>query len=359
MNLESFDIPSFKKGSGIHIKKKNRGKFTEYCDGKVTQKCIDKAKKSGNPKLRKRATFAENARKWKHQNGGSLYSSGNVVNTLYENATKIREIDVMQFGGKTKFHSNWLNQRIPILAVNANTSEKEAQKIANKQIEDLKNTPEYIYGTPKYYKRLSVEDQYDAKNALNDGAFALYDTQGKFIVYQDQFEKDLAKTHERTHAMNPIEQELAITKYKNEKRNIFADSNQKYDPYLDSSTEVYARLMDAREKYKLDPNKKYTKKDLQKLKEQIKKDYGIDDTVIFNRYNDDYILYLLNDIAYNDLPSNNVIYYGKQGRKLNYKNMNKLIPRKIKKAQIGTSITNTKTKLNTKANTSETNETFN
>lgn len=66
------DIPSFKKGSKIHIKKKNRGKFTKYCNGKVTQKCIDKAKKSGNPKLRKRATFAENARKWKHQNGGTI-----------------------------------------------------------------------------------------------------------------------------------------------------------------------------------------------------------------------------------------------------------------------------------------------
>ena len=84
-NLESFGIPSFKKGSGIHIKKKNRGKFTEYCNGKVTQKCIDKAKKSGNKTLVKRATFAENARKWKHQKGGSLYSAGNVVNTLYEN----------------------------------------------------------------------------------------------------------------------------------------------------------------------------------------------------------------------------------------------------------------------------------
>jgi hypothetical protein len=30
-------IPRFKNGgSGIHIKKKNRGKFTEYCGGKVT-----------------------------------------------------------------------------------------------------------------------------------------------------------------------------------------------------------------------------------------------------------------------------------------------------------------------------------
>ena len=68
--LEILEIPYFKKGSGIHIKKENRGKFTKYCDGKVTQKCIDKAKKSNNPTLRKRATFAENARAWKHQEGG-------------------------------------------------------------------------------------------------------------------------------------------------------------------------------------------------------------------------------------------------------------------------------------------------
>jgi hypothetical protein len=58
--------------SGIHIKKKNRGKFTEYCGGKVTDACIKKAKASGNPKLVKRATFAANARKWKHQEGGTL-----------------------------------------------------------------------------------------------------------------------------------------------------------------------------------------------------------------------------------------------------------------------------------------------
>ena len=70
--LNIIQVPYFKKGNGIHIKKKNRGKFTEYCNGKVTQECIDKAKKSNNPTLRKRATFADNARKWKHQKGGSL-----------------------------------------------------------------------------------------------------------------------------------------------------------------------------------------------------------------------------------------------------------------------------------------------
>jgi hypothetical protein len=29
-----------KKGGRIHIKKKNRGKFTEYCGGEVTDECI-------------------------------------------------------------------------------------------------------------------------------------------------------------------------------------------------------------------------------------------------------------------------------------------------------------------------------
>ncbi len=65
-------IDLFKKGNKIHIKKANRGKFTEYCGGKVTQECINRGKNSSNPKIRKRATFADNARKWKHQNGGVI-----------------------------------------------------------------------------------------------------------------------------------------------------------------------------------------------------------------------------------------------------------------------------------------------
>jgi hypothetical protein len=38
--LEIMNVPYYKKGKGIHIKKKNRGKFTEYCGGEVTNECI-------------------------------------------------------------------------------------------------------------------------------------------------------------------------------------------------------------------------------------------------------------------------------------------------------------------------------
>lgn len=68
------------------IKKKNKGKFTDYCGG--TDGCIQRGKNSSNPTTRKRATFASNARAWKHQDGGNInpYSAGALVEAIYKNA---------------------------------------------------------------------------------------------------------------------------------------------------------------------------------------------------------------------------------------------------------------------------------
>lgn len=65
-------IQYFKNGNRIHIKESNKGKFTEYCGGKVTNECIQKGKHSKDPKIRKRATFAANVRKWSHKEGGTF-----------------------------------------------------------------------------------------------------------------------------------------------------------------------------------------------------------------------------------------------------------------------------------------------
>lgn len=65
-NLVENELEIFKSGGKIHIKKKNRGKFREYCGGKVTSECIARGKRSPNPAIRKRATFAANARRWHH-----------------------------------------------------------------------------------------------------------------------------------------------------------------------------------------------------------------------------------------------------------------------------------------------------
>lgn len=92
MNILEF----LKNGSGIHIKEKNKGKFTKYCHGKVTDECIRKAKASGNPTLIKRATFAANARKWKHQEGGTF--KGYPSKAAYD--VRLEEVAGFKKGGK-------------------------------------------------------------------------------------------------------------------------------------------------------------------------------------------------------------------------------------------------------------------
>lgn len=64
-NYDSYIIRC-KNGSKIHIKKKNRGKFTKYCGGNVTDECIKRGKNSPSATIRKRAVFSENSKKWKH-----------------------------------------------------------------------------------------------------------------------------------------------------------------------------------------------------------------------------------------------------------------------------------------------------
>ena len=73
-NFELFSIPMLANGSGIHIKKENRGKFTET--KKRTGKTTEELTHSKNPLTRKRAIFAQNSRKWKHEDGGEVHMNG-------------------------------------------------------------------------------------------------------------------------------------------------------------------------------------------------------------------------------------------------------------------------------------------
>lgn len=76
----------FMKTGGIHIKKENRGKFTDYCEGKVTAECIQRGKNSPSATIRKRATFAQ----WsKREEGGILHAqTGAKVNLSYQTLPK-------------------------------------------------------------------------------------------------------------------------------------------------------------------------------------------------------------------------------------------------------------------------------
>ena len=79
-NFELFSIPMLANGSGIHIKKENRGKFTET--KKRTGKTTEELTHSKNPLTRKRAIFAQNSKRFKHMNGGNIYLVPNCLNFI-------------------------------------------------------------------------------------------------------------------------------------------------------------------------------------------------------------------------------------------------------------------------------------
>lgn len=78
----------FKKGGGIHINPKNKGKFN--ATKKRTGKSTEELTHSKNPKTRKRAIFAQNARKWKHKKwGGIMFKVGGNLSEKYKKTDKI------------------------------------------------------------------------------------------------------------------------------------------------------------------------------------------------------------------------------------------------------------------------------
>lgn len=64
----------FAYGGGIHINPENKGKFT--ATKKRTGKTTEELTHSKNPLTRKRAIFAQNAKKWHHAFGGDLLTHG-------------------------------------------------------------------------------------------------------------------------------------------------------------------------------------------------------------------------------------------------------------------------------------------
>lgn len=69
------DNSDYRNGGGIHIKEENRGKFNKLLER--TGKSASWFKEHGTPLQKKRATFALNARKWQHADGGSIDTMDN------------------------------------------------------------------------------------------------------------------------------------------------------------------------------------------------------------------------------------------------------------------------------------------
>lgn len=90
--------------------------------------------------------------------------------------------------------------------------------------------------------------------------------------------------HELAHALDASPQEKKVSE-------IISKYRTGYDEYLDHPSEIYSRLMQFRHKNKIDPKKKFTEEDIQKLRGKAT------DFQLFDRYRDDQMLELLNKVA--------------------------------------------------------------
>lgn len=138
MNLLYF----LKNGSTIQIKKKNRGKFTKFCGGRVTQKCIDRGKRSSNVTTRKRAIFADNARHFKHLKGGVVKAKdgtsfstkvGNFMNSDWGQLAMNGVSSIIQGIQQNKKIASDADVAKSSVDMNANISKEQAKKQAYAQ----------------------------------------------------------------------------------------------------------------------------------------------------------------------------------------------------------------------------------
>ena len=180
-------IEFLKSGQKIKIKKENRGKFTEYCEGKVTQECIDKGKKSSSSKIRKQAVFAENARSWnkgtkKYQTGGYFYDSNRydlnnneykLSEELFNPDEPIEELSNVKPETNIQFNSDW-KEIDEMLNEDQITSSNQSNKSSSTKYSNLEK---FVSALTNAYKAAGITNEDLLKLLI--GQDALETTWGK------------------------------------------------------------------------------------------------------------------------------------------------------------------------------------
>lgn len=154
-NYDNSNVPIYKKGNKIHIKKENRGKFTKSAKaaGQSVQEHARAVLNDPNatPLQKKRANFARNAAKWKHQEGGVVNRTLPIkeINTGYFN-------DDTLITDKSGNQKNWKDilQQDPNYQIYVDENEKPIfnRKELNK-VEGTPNINPFQYmNTPNYLR---------------------------------------------------------------------------------------------------------------------------------------------------------------------------------------------------------------
>lgn len=210
------------------------------------------------------------------------------------------EIDNIHSTPAQTFIASWLSNRqkqfqenfrnsgstmIPYSILPKKWSNKAAFNEYQNQLRNLHTVKQYdVLGNTKF---LHIPDsEFEAIKHLSNHTGGAYNPSTHSISYIDPYAG--TDIHELTHSLNATPQ-LNTIRYGFEENKL--QEGKQYNPYKDSADEIYSRLMQFRYLNKLDPKKEYTIGDIKKWREKY------DDTDIINRYNDEYLLYLLNNVA--------------------------------------------------------------
>lgn len=200
--------------SGIHIKKKNIGKFT--ATKKATGKSTEELTHSKNSLTRKRAVFAQNAKKWKHQEGGifkpqvdttGFYNQAVQLNNKYKNLNWISRQN--NTTGKNelqyKFRPEDNQEGSYGTMLTSYSTNTKGNQIAFPQIQQLPNQNKLTYFSNWKDALNSATKNKETINMGKDPNFAeYYTTIGTKLKQQPQVLQQAKEDYSRNTNIKPI-----------------------------------------------------------------------------------------------------------------------------------------------------------
>ena len=266
----------YKEGGSIHIKHPGRLTALKERTGKTEAELWA----TGNAHTRKMITFARNARKWKHDDGGSL--SGFSEYELERINEERRYIE-----NQKQWLQNWYAKRLPAIGkehlqeyVDAGLGVPYKTTLESPTPLSPSVGANYHFSNDDYRNPSTIKEKgYDTGTGIY---FYTYRPIGMLGFKQEKYSTPV---HEFTHATQYGGSSIFNPEFTGGK-NI-----GEFDDYLQRPDEQHARIMELRYENKLDPTKTdYTAEDIKNLKDpsgalQELRSGGMDDDAIINALN--------------------------------------------------------------------------
>ena len=266
----------YKEGGSIQIKHPGRLTALKERTGKTEAELWA----TGNAHTRKMITFARNARKWKHDDGGSL--SGFSEYELERLNEERRYIE-----NQKQWLQNWYAKRLPAIGkehlqeyVDAGLGVPYKTTLESPTPSSPSMGANYHFSNDDYRNPSTIKEKgYDTGTGIY---FYTYRPIGMLGFKQEKYS---IPVHEFTHATQYGGSSIFNPEFTGGK-NI-----GEFDDYLQRPDEQHARIMELRYENKLDPTKTdYTAEDIKNLKDpsgalQELRSGGMDDDAIINALN--------------------------------------------------------------------------